>query len=196
MGSNPISSTELTAKLVLDSSPLQALHRCGALSLLSGAYAEVWLPGAVEDETRRSHAELGDGRVPDLDRYPWMRIARFEDDQLAAAGAVVLKAYRATTRYRVGERQVDRPELEAVLLAARLGAFIVIEDNKGLLCARDANVVAIGTADVLCDLETRAHLADATVFAQAIRDTGYHTRDLAYLAGGFRRPHWKRPLGA
>ena len=181
-------------RLVLDSPPLQALHRCGVLSVLAAAYGEIAVPSEVVAETRRSREHVGDAKVPDLAQHPWLTIVEVTDDELTAAGAQLLKAHRATSRFRMGERQVDRPELEVVLVARARAARAVLEDKKGVLCAADAGVAVVGTAELLCDLELRGHVTDAVALAAAVMATGYHTPDLRLLASGSRREPWKTPL--
>ena len=194
MGSNPISSTTTLIRLVLDSSPLQALHRCDVLRLLPAAYAMARVPGGVVAETRLSLATSGPARVPALADLPAIEHEQVGDDELAALGAVFLKEYRATTLYQVKGRQIDRPELEVVALALRHGALAVLEDAAGIRTARDFGVEVVGTAALLCDLEVRGFIADAIACAQQIRQTGYHTHDLQFLASGSKRPPWRAPL--
>jgi hypothetical protein len=172
-------------KLVFDSPPLQALHRAGALALLERACDEVCVPGAVADETRASLAASGAARVPELHLYSWIQIFQFTDEELAAAGATPLRERRGTVRYRFGGRQIGRPALEAVLLAARRGGTAVVEDRPGVAGALAAGVPVVDTAWILRDLEARHFLDDAPARARTILATGYFSSSLRALSHGF-----------
>lgn len=180
--------------MVLDSPPLQALHRCGALALLPGAYAAVVVPQSIADETTRSRAIEGAERVPDLLDHPAIAVQAVGDELLTAAGAVLIGEARATTEYRLDVHKVDRPELEVVLLARQLGAVAVVEDKAAIRVAQKLTIPVVGTAQVLCDLEVRGLLNDAVVAAQAIRATRYLTKDLVLLASGVRLRPWRKGL--
>jgi|JI10StandDraft_1071094.scaffolds.fasta_scaffold17475_1 hypothetical protein len=193
MGSNPISSTVL--RLVFDSPPLQALHRCGLLELVARAY-QAAVPTSIADETARSREASGPDRVPDLAAHPQIAQAEVSDDELARAGARFLKVHRATTVFTIDGRQIDRPELDAVLLARRTGAVVVAEDLAAVRTAAALAVPCIGTAELLCDLELAGHVADAVAAARAIRATRYSGDDLVLLASGTRRRAWLAPLTA
>jgi predicted nucleic acid-binding protein len=179
--------------MIFDSSPLQALHRASVLALLERAYEQVAIPGAVAAEMRASLAASGPSKVPDLDAYPWLRVHEVSDDEVARAGAIEPRSYRSTTRYRWGAGQINRPELEVLLLAARLGAKAVVEDRQALACAPTAGVEALGVAQLLCDLEERGFLDDAPARASAILATGYFSLDLRVLSHGHRHLVLGRP---
>lgn len=191
MGSNPISSTVL--RLVFDSPPLQALHRSGLLDLVARAY-QAAVPISIADETARSREASGPDRVPDLAAHPQIATVEVGDDELRAAGATFLKAHRATSIYTIDGRQIDRPELEAVLLAQRTRAVVVAEDLAAVRTAAGLGVACVGTAELLCDLELRQLIADAVATAKAIRATRYGGDDLVLLASGTRRRTWLVPL--
>lgn len=183
-----------TLSLVLDSPPLQALHRCGALALLPGAYAAVVVPRSIADETARSRAIEGADRVPELAEHPGVAIRVVDDETLTAAGAVLLGTVRSTTQYRLDVHRVDRPELEVVLLARQLGAVAVVEDKAALRVAHKLAIPVVGTAQLLCDLERRGLLGDAVTAARTIRATKYLTKDLVLLASGVRLRQWRTEL--
>jgi predicted nucleic acid-binding protein len=195
VGSNPISSTSLLT-LVVDSPPLQALHRCGALGILVRAHRAVTVPRSIAIETARSRAIEGGGRVPDLADHPALAVRDVADELLTAAGALLVGEVRATTEYRLDGHRIDRPELDVILLARDLGAVALVEDKAAIRVSRKLDVPVVGTAEVLCDLEVRGLLDDAVLAAQAIRATKYLTKDLILLASGTRRRHWQAELTA
>lgn len=187
MGSNPISPT-----LVLDTPPLQALHRCDALRLLARAYGEVWVPRAVYEETQRSLSEKsgGSARVPDLEAHAWVRTGDIDEEEIAGAGAAAVRSRRSTQEYQWLGRKIDRPELEAILLAKRLSSPVVLEEARGCSCAHDFGVVTQCAADVLVALEDAKFLTDADVRAKRVLETGYDNRELEWLS---RRAYPWRP---
>ncbi len=174
------------SKLVVDTSPLQALHRCGALALLEPAFEEVWVPEAVRDETRASRAISGAEKVPDLDAHPFIRIGHVGGEELAARGAVEVGRNRGRARFQWMGKNIDRPELEVVALAERLGAVALVEDAKGMRCARARAVPITDSARVLCDLEAAGLIADAAALAKTILATGFYTEELLFLSRGIR----------
>lgn len=194
MGSTPISSTLPSLTLVIDSPPLQALHRCGALRILERAHREVLVPRSIAEETARSRSIEGPSRVPDLADHPAIVIRDVGDELVDAAGAVLLGESRATKQYRLDAHKIDRPELEVVLLARSLSAVVVAENKAAVRIAGKLSVPVVGTAELLCDLEVRGLLDDAVAAAQAIRATKYLTKDLILLASGTRRRQWRTEL--
>jgi predicted nucleic acid-binding protein len=178
--------------LVIDTAPLQALHRADALRVLERAYGEVWVPRAVHFETQRSLVGKSGGprRVPDLDAHAWIRIGEVDDDEIARAGATLARARRSTHEYHWLGRKIDRPALEAILLAKRLSSPVVMEEARGVDCAREVGVATLCTADVLVALEDAALFDDADARAKAVIATGYDNRELEWLS---RRAYPWRP---
>lgn len=179
MGSTPISPT--INPLVFDTSPLQALHRVRLLPVVRASFSQVLVPGAVFDETMASVPQAALGRVPDLADFPWIEVVAMETQELLAAGAEHIKNRRGTEVYRWRGRQIDRPELEAVLLGLRLQASIAIEDAKGVRCATDAGGRVISVAGMLQQFEREGRVSDAGTVAQGILETGYWSRELQAL---------------
>lgn len=181
MGSNPISPT-----IVLDTSPLQALFRVDVLSQLRGIFARTLVPRAVFDETQASLSLTAAGRVPNLEDFGWIEVRALTDEDIASAGAVPIKARRSSTTYRWLDRRIDRPELEAVLLAKLTAGRALIEDRNGVKCARDSSVPVVSVADLLIELERDHHLGNAAALASKILETGYYSRGLWWLSMGLR----------
>ncbi len=178
MGSNPIPSI-----LVFDTSTLQGAYRGGVLDALRASGAGVLLPKAVAEETRAYHARPGAaGRVPDLDAYPWIASVEVTDDELRAAGAVLVGSHRETRRFRIDGRLIERPDLEAVLLAAARKAALVIEDDVPRRLARERGIDVLGVAALLERLHATGDLCDPRGAARKILATGYHQEDLLLLA--------------
>jgi hypothetical protein len=179
MGSNPI-----LPKLVSDTSPLQGLHRGGALETLRDLGVQLVIP--VDAETRSSFQQVGGLKVPDLDGHRWIRTERVDDAALAAFGASLVGPHRRTFEYAWKGFKLDRPELEVVCLAVREGAHALVEDEPGIRCARMAGVPVTSVPVLLRDLVRagRMDLADAGRRARAILETGYFLRELEWLSRG------------
>ena len=156
----------------------------------------VLIPWAVEDETKRSFVGEGPARVPDLGALPEIQMRTLEPSDFDNVGAVLLGNYRATEKFALGERRIDRPELEVVLLARKLNCLAVVEDRKGVGLARSFGLTIATTAQVLVDLENLGALANAMHAAQEIRATRYNHADLVRLANGVRPPAIERPSRA
>lgn len=181
MGSNPISPN-----LVADTSTLQGLHRGGALEVLRERGFSLSVPEAVAGETREYFSRIGAARVPDLDSAPWIQRVVMSDAELAASGATLVGSRRGTTEHLWRGRRVQRPELEAILLAKREGATLVIEDARAVRCAELATVPIANVATVLRDLARGGafSIEEAARRAKAILATGYSGKELEWLSRG------------
>jgi len=145
----------------------------------------VLIPEGVAQETRayfESHPESG--RAPDLDAVSWLEVVEVPAADLLGAGAQLVGPHKSTEKYRFHDKDVQRPELEAILLAAQRKAELVIEDGDGAACAVRAGVPKIWTtASLLVAMEQGGHLESAQASARKIQATGYHQADLMQLAG-------------
>jgi predicted nucleic acid-binding protein len=170
--------------LVADTSPLQALHRGGALPSLSVLYDAIWLPDAVRIEMVGSLQRSGAAKVPQLAHLPWLRFGNVSDEDLHRVGALHVGP-GARARFGVGapRLRIDRPELEVILLAERLRGVALVEDREGLRLAQMRGVPVVSTADVLTQLDL-AGVLPARAAAQRILATGYITPQLRALANG------------
>ena len=180
MGSNPISPTTL----VFDTSPLQALHRVGLLPSLRAVSDRTLVPRAVFDETQASLLLTAPGRVPNLEEFNWIEVGVVPEADLISAGAVLLKTRRSTQTYRWFSRQIDRPEIEAIILAKLTTAHVVIEDRRGINCAREFQVQVTNVAELLQEFERRQLIAAAGPYATDILATGYYSKELRWLSWG------------
>jgi hypothetical protein len=140
----------------------------------------------VDAQTRSSREKAGGGKVPDLDAHRWIRVEPVSDQELAAAGAAPVGPRRSSFVYAWNGLKLDRPELEAVLVARRAGVPLLIEDETGVRCARACGVPVTSVAAVLRDLSAagRMDLAEAGRRARAILETGYFSRELEWLSRG------------
>lgn len=124
--------------------------------------------------------------VPNLDEFPWIEAVPVADSELAAEGAVLVSTRRSSETFTWFSRRIDRPEAEAVLLAKRQSAPLVIEDHKGVRCAADFGVAVVKVVDLLLTLEQAGLIPNAQESAARILATGYHSRELWWLSMGIR----------
>jgi predicted nucleic acid-binding protein len=177
-----VGSTPSSPILVLDTSTLQALHRGEVLSALHGANRALIVPGGVAAETACSREIEGSDRVPDLASLPFIRVVEVKDEELERAGAQLVGPRRRTTSYRILGGTVDRPELEAVLLAASERARLVLEDAKGRSLAARMGVAVTDVSDLLVELEADGAIDDSPAVARRILATNYGSDRLTWLA--------------
>jgi predicted nucleic acid-binding protein len=122
------------------------------------------------------------GRVPDLTQFPWIEVSVISEVEIASVGAHLVGHRRSSQRYRWLNRQVDRPEIEAVILGKRVSGRVVIEDANAVKCATDVGVSVVNVAGLLIELERERHIADAKACATAIMATGYYSKELRWLS--------------
>jgi predicted nucleic acid-binding protein len=141
--------------VVSDTSPITALLRVGAESLLTRLFTEVVIPSAVRDELLRSHSPLP----------PWLRVE------------VVQNLDQARQYARV----VDIGEAEAIELALELHADrLLIDDRKGRQLAAKEGIPVIGLLGVVLLSKRRNLIPSARILLDQIeREAGmYLDRDL------------------
>jgi predicted nucleic acid-binding protein len=156
------------------------------LPIIRTAYARTLVPRAVFEETRASLPLTAAGRVPNLDEFPWIQVVSIPEDDLALLGAVPAKPRRSSEVYKWFDRTIDRPEIEAIVLAKQRSARAVIEDNNAVRCAADFGVQTVDVAGLLLELEREHHIEDAQARAASVLATGYHSRALWWLSTGLR----------
>lgn len=168
-------------KAVLDTSPLQALHRAGVLTALRELYpGGIYLPGSVDAQTRSALASFGPALVPSLDELTWIRSRVVSEEALNAHMSPPAERPRRAREKRTAGLQchgysIDREEFEVVVLALDLGAVAITDDHSGLRAAFHLGVPTETTYEVLVAL-SGAHLVDAQVpdLLARIKATGYH----------------------
>jgi len=129
--------------VVADSSPLIYLARLNRLELLRSLYSEVFIPPAVWREVAVEGKELIEGRsLLVAASEGWLRV---DDSAAASANEEVLK-------------QLDDGEREAIALAIRLQALLIIDDAEGRAAAQKLGVKLTGTLGVLVQATRRGLL--------------------------------------
>lgn len=121
--------------VVADSSPLVYLARLNRLELLRSLYSEVFIPTAVWREVAIEGKELVEGQsLRAAATEGWIRV-----DDSAAASA----------RESVLLQELDDGEREAIALAIRLQALLIIDEAEGRAAAMKLGVKLTGTLGVL-----------------------------------------------
>jgi hypothetical protein len=181
---------------VLDTSPLQALHRGGVLGKLPELFDRTMLPLAVADETRWSLRKLGGALVPDVDTCEALEVCGVGKDVLRALMVSLFQAYeqrnqgRRPTSKRVplvveyqgklfawsGKMQLTHaiPDLEVVSLAKQVGGTAIVDDRRAMRAADDLGVRSLTTREVIAELEAHGSIADGKGVIDRIELTDYH----------------------
>ncbi len=117
--------------VVSDTSPLIHLAAIGRLDLLQRLYGEVFVPLTFLDEVTRDPQNHPDSE--EIRNFAWLQACPVPDDEV--------KPLLAT---------IDRGEAEALVLAGRLKAdLLLIDDGKGRRQAAQMNLKVIGLLGVL-----------------------------------------------
>jgi uncharacterized protein len=120
--------------IVSDTSPLSGLAIIGSLSLLQQLYEQVLIPPAVANELARGGED--DDRITLVLSLNWIEVRQPTNVQLVA----MLE----------NERNLDRGEAEAIVLALELGADeLLIDERLGRREANQRGLSIIGLLGVL-----------------------------------------------
>ncbi len=130
--------------VVADSSPIVYLARINRLELLRRLYSEVFISAAVWREVAVEGAEFIEGRS--------LRAA-------ATAGWIQVDDSTAASAYQNPPlTQLDDGEREAIALAIRLEALLIIDEAEGRAVALKLSVKLTGTLGVLVQAIRRGFL--------------------------------------
>jgi len=156
--------------VIADAGPLIALARTGHLSLLPRLFDRVLIPEAVRDELETSSDRPGAKALREaVGRRGWLRVAKARaDDSLRPA--------------------LGRGEWEAIVLASRAGALLLIDERRGRRAARAVGVEVIGSGAVLLLAKSRGLLPAVSPVLDELAGTNYRlsaalVRRLRELAG-------------
>lgn len=126
--------------VVADSSPLVYLARLGRLELLRLLYSEVLIPDAVWREVAVEGREFTEGRA---------LLAA------ASAGWVRVESCAPAAEEEPSLQRLDDGEREAITLAIRLRALLIIDEAEGRAAATKLGVKLTGTLGVLVQATRR-----------------------------------------
>jgi predicted nucleic acid-binding protein len=130
--------------VVADSSPIVYLARLGRLGLLHSLYSEVFIPAAVWREVAIEGRVLIEGQsLLSAASEGWIRV-----DGSAAASASESPLLK----------ELDDGEREAITLAIRLKALLIIDEAGGRAAATKLGVTLTGTLGVLVQATRRGFI--------------------------------------
>jgi len=156
--------------VVADAGPLIALATTGHLPLLQHLFQRVLIPEAVRDELTLSSDRPGAGALSSaILQQGWLVVHKVRAD--------------ASTTTALGQG-----ESEAILLASREGALLLIDERRGRRAARAAGVPVLGTGRVLLAAKRKGLLQQVTPVLDELAAAGYRLPDasvhrLRQLAG-------------
>ena len=145
--------------VVADAGPLIALARTGHLPLLKHLFKRVLIPKAVADELELASDKPG---------------ARALAQAIAPRSWLVVKPVRGDDPL---ESALGRGEREAILLASREDALLLMDDRKGRRAARSAGVRVIGTGRVLIAAKRKGLLQSVSPVLDELVEVGYRLSD-------------------
>lgn len=141
--------------VVADSSPLIALARIDQLGLLPSLYERVTVPEAVWQEVTRGASEQRAGAA-DVQRARWIDVQRVDAADIEAHMLLV-----------------DRGEAEAIALASRVHArLLLIDDARGRQLALRLGLQIRGTLGVLVAAKRAGLISAVRPNLDRLRDTG------------------------
>jgi predicted nucleic acid-binding protein len=145
--------------VVADAGPLIALATTGHLSLLHGLFGHVLIPEAVRDELELSSHRPGAAALSRV---------------LSPKGWLVVNSTRGkglpTSALGMGES-------EAIEVAAREHAVLLIDDRRGRRAARGAGVSVIGTGRLLLAAKQKGLIKRVSPVLDQLADAGYRLSD-------------------
>ncbi|HUT34087.1 MAG TPA: DUF3368 domain-containing protein [Planctomycetota bacterium] len=156
--------------VIADAGPLIALARTGRLSLLPDLFDRVWIPEAVRDELETCSDRPGAKALKEaIGPRGWLKVAR------VSAGACP-------------EPALGQGEWEAIALATRESALLLIDERPGRRAAKAAGVEVIGTGTVLLLAKSRGIVPRVSPILDELINADYRlsaalVRHLKELAG-------------
>jgi len=139
------------ALVVSDTSPVRALDHLGLVDLLGVLFAEVVVPPAVESELGQPRPRFRPVRITD---YPFVRVQ-------APANLTDVTALSAS--FGPGES-------EAIVLAAELGAELLMDEAAGRAEAQRRGLRRVGVVGVLIRAKQRGLVPAVLPLAERLRD--------------------------
>jgi predicted nucleic acid-binding protein len=146
---------------VSDSTPLIALARIGRLKLLHDFFQEIYIPEEVYDEVVR--------RGKDLPGAAEVEAASF------------IKVENADNKVAVDALSIslDRGEAEAIVLAEKKKALLIIDDGDGRRTAELLGLKITGTIGILL-LASKEGILDLKQSLEDLRAVGFRISDREY----------------
>lgn len=162
--------------VVSNTSPVLNLAIIGQLSLLREQFGEIWIPAAVLEELRVEEDLPGSQAVGEALEAGWLRVEEVKDQALA----------------QVLQRDLDRGEAEAIVLAVQVKAErVLLDEREGRRVAKSLGLEVAGVLGVLLRARREGKLPElqrvmdelreragfrigAELYADLLRESGNH----------------------
>lgn len=141
--------------VVADTGPLIGLAVIGGLSWLEKLFQEVLIPEAVEEELRLGSDMPGAVALAAARRQGWLKVAQVAD----------VPDYLTST--------IDLGEAEAIMLAKRNVALLLIDESRGRMAARSEGVQVFGTGTVLIKAKECKFIRNVRPHLDMLAQAGY-----------------------
>lgn len=167
-------------RAVFDTSTLQSLHRGGVLEVVPLLFCGgVLVPESVAVQTRQALTDFGRELVPDIDAIAWIGVEPVSSEERdrhrdAPPGSPGRRGPASTTRPLCHGFALDIEEFDAVVLALRFGARVILDDRRGLRCAERLGVPGMTTVEVLDAFASAGLVRDAAEPLSRMEALGYH----------------------
>jgi len=146
-------SSPKTPLIVADAGPLIALAKTGSLDLLKNLFGKVLIPIAVHKELHIDSSRPGSVALSKA--MTWIRVEETKEP----------------SKYLL--YSIDRGEAEAITLALKKNASLLIDETRGRIAARNAGVQIFGTGAVLIRAKEKRIISAVKPYLNALCNAGY-----------------------
>ncbi len=153
--------------VVSNTSPVMNLAIIGQLSLLNQQFGEIWIPTAVLEELRVEEDLPGSRAVRRALEIGWVRVEEAKDRTLA----------------QVLQRDLDKGEAEAIVLALQMEARrILLDEREGRRIAKSLGLDVTGVLGVLLRAQHEGALSSLRESMDELRRrAGFHIGTALYI---------------
>ena len=157
--------------IVADSGPLIALAKTGLITLLKELFKTVYIPQAVKEDTPLTNI-IGTLRSRELcifDNRPGSKELRrmIANEKWIKVKKITIPAHSNLPLL------LDAGEAEAIFLAEKMNALILIDEKKGRRIARKHNLNIIGTGRLFIAAKEKGYLDSVTAALTKLNNAGY-----------------------
>jgi predicted nucleic acid-binding protein len=142
--------------IVSDTGPLIVLFKADLLFILKEIYQEVLVPEAVKKELIRKPEGSSI-----FENNPWIKVMRPDNRESVQILNLI----------------VDEGEAEAIALGLELGSWILIDERKGRICARNLNLKVRGTPGLFLEAKKRNLVKSVEEYINKLKEVGYYLDD-------------------
>ena len=152
--------------VVSDSSPLNYLALLSDFELLRKIYGNLVIPPAVQREVVERGAAYPVGRAVRAALGEWISVAEAPD----ATQVISLRR----------DFRLDLGESEAILVAEALGTPLLMDERRGVCCARLRGMTVIRTPMIYADAKILGLIDSVREKLDALRSQGFRLADRHY----------------